>query len=272
MAYKNWTIGGLTPSWVEPNFTDDRDTRTLTLKCAAMYDITGDDPIDEIEAFDALASEKINNDGLLNGGSKLQIQGQIITVTATNADSTETMTWTRCAIRKVKVNLDSYYNEDNPGSVIQYELIISYQTQGDAGGFVYYPSYDDYDNITYYMWTTMDNTGAAPGILGSEIGYLQIVEPQNVRRIEVYGSACCSPAATPAYLEVNGVKQYWHYTHDMMASGDNLTSGYEKLTFDLETPTTTLTLQTGAHTYPSDTCSTNMGCWLQWIRVFYATE
>jgi len=269
MAYKTWVIGGLTPSWVEPDFKDNRDTNTLTLKCAAMYDVTGTDPIDEIESFDALASEKISNDSLLNGGTKLQVRGQVITVTATNEGSSETKTWTRCAIKKVEITLDSFYNEDNPGSIIEYELIISYQTQGGPGGSVYYPSYDDYDNTTYYMWTTMDNTGAAPGIVGSEIGYLQITEPQNVIRVEVYGSACCSPSATPAYLEVNGVKQYWHYTHDMMASGDSLPSGYEKLTFELATPATVVTLETGDHIYPSDTCSTNMGCWLQWVRVVY---
>jgi len=267
MAYINWTIGGLTPSWVEPDFIDDRDTRTLTLKCTAAYDVTGADPIDEIESFDALASEKINNDGLLNGGSKLQVLGQIVTVTATNADSTETKTWTRCAIRKVKVNLDSYYNEDNPGSVIQYELVISYQTQGDAGAIVYYPNYDDYSNIEFYMTTDKSDPGVP--VYGEELGWMKITETQNIRRVETLASACVGNDTYPSTLNINGEIIPFHYSHDENFACNTLPHGFEVLSCDLDTPTTEVIIQSANHVNPFDNCDNNRGAWLKWVRLIF---
>jgi hypothetical protein len=277
MAYRKWTIGGLTPSWVEPDFIDDRENNTLTLKCMAGYDETGADPMVEVEAFDALTSEKINNDSLLNGGTKLQVRGQIVTVTATNEEGTETKTWERCAIRKVKVNLDSYYNEDNVGSIIEYELVITYQTQGGPGGTVYYPNYDEHDNFEYYMWTDKTNPVGQHDAYGNEFGYIKIVEPQNVARVEIRGSGDCGETGTDCWVEVNGVRKFWHYTDigdKKLFEGNNLAVGEETLSWDLDTPTTEIIIETSIHTEDAvaHPCDVNKGCWARWIRVFYASE
>jgi len=277
MAYKTWVIGGLTPSWVEPDFKDNRDTNTLTLKCAAMYDVTGTDPIDEIESFDALASEKISNDSCLNGGTKLQVRGQVITVTATNEGSSETKTWTRCAIKKVEITLDSFYNEDNPGSIIEYELLITYQTQGGPGGSVYYPSYADHSNFLYYMWTDKTNPAVDHDAYGNELGYIEITEPEDVAIVEVRGSGDCGETSTDCWIEVNGVRKHWKYTDQgdkKLFDGNNLAVGEETLSWVLDTPTTLIVLETSTHTgaVVAHPCDVNKGCWLRWIRTIYAAE
>jgi hypothetical protein len=270
MAYRKWTIGGLTPSWVEPDFIDDRENNTLTLKCMAGYDETSADPMVEVEAFDALTSEKINNDPLLNGGTKLQVRGQIVTVTATNEEGTETKTWERCAIRKVKVNLDSYYNEDNIGSIIEYELVITYQTQGDAAGFVYYPDYSDYSNIEFYMTTDKSDPGVV--VYGEELGWMKITETQNVRRVETLASACVGNDTYPATLNINGEVLPFHYSHDENFACNTLPHGFEVVGCDLDPPTNVITIQSANHVNPFNTCDNNRGAWLKWVRVVYASD
>ena len=213
----------------------------------------------------------------MNGGSKLQPLGQIITVTATNEAETETKTWTKCAIRKVKVNLDSYYNEDNPGSSIEYELVIQYQTQGGPGGSVYYPSYADHTNFVYYMWTDMTNPVGEHAAYGNELGYIVISEPQNVARVEVHGSGDCGETATDCWIECNGVRKFWKYTDSgdkKMFPGNNLEVGEETLSWDLDPPTDEIILQSSIHVDDSGagSCDLNKGCWLRWIRNLYAPE
>jgi hypothetical protein len=270
MAYRKWTIGGITPTWVEPDFEDDRDNKTLKLKCAAIYDETNQDPIEEIDAFDALASDKIHNDGLLNGGTKLQVQGQIITVTATNEDETETRTWNRCSLKRIVVALDSYYDEDVEGSVIEYELVITYQTQGDPGGIVYYPDYQEHDNIEFYMTTDKSDPGVA--VYGEELGWMQITETQNVQRVETLASACVGNDTYPATLNINGEIFPFHCSHDENFACNTLPHDFEIVTCELDTPTNVITIQSANHVNPFDTCDNNRGAWLKWVRLIFASE
>lgn len=264
MAYTNWVINGLTPSWVEPDFTDDRENRKLVLKCAAIYDETGNDPVNEIDSFNDISSEKINNRPLLNGGSKLQVKnGQIFSVT----DGVNT--WTKCALHRVNVTLDSYYSGAQPGSVIEYELTIEYETSGPGGSYVYTPPFNkaEYTNIEYYYFydpgpPEVKSSGSSQGDLdGTEIGWMQITETKNVKRVELYGCGCDIPGSK---IYVNDVEQIWHYGE--IPGTDGLASGNEKLVWDLETPTTVITIKTTTHTLSP---WANYGAWLQWVRVIY---
>jgi hypothetical protein len=269
MAYMVWNIGGLTPSWVEPDFKHDKENKTLTLKCAAIYDVIGEDPISEIESFDAISSERIFTNDLANGGTNLQVtNGQIITVTASNLLGNKIKTWDRCALQAVNVNLDSFYNEANPGSVIEYELVIKYALRVGGGVSIYTPPYNQYSNVECYFWTDKTNTGSGPEDNSfTEIGYMKITEPKNVKLVEVYGSACIGGSTPANYLDMNGDKQYWHYSHDQGWESNLLPMGWEKLTFKLNTPTKEVVLQTPNHILPNNNYETNLGCWLQWVRL-----
>lgn len=264
MAYKTWSIGGITPSWVEPTFTDDPENRTLTLRCAAIADELGDDPITEIDSLQAISSQNINNEQLLAGGSKLQVGrgDNIITVVAVSGDGSDIRTWQRCALKKVKVDLDSYYLEEAEGSHIEYELVIIYETDSPGGSFVYTPDYDKYPNADYYFWynpVTEEKTAWGGQNVGTELGYMEITEAQNVIRVEVYG--CGDGVGDDYYIECNGEKQYWHYGETIE---DNVPL-LEKFIFNLDSPTTTVILNSGMHVEGG----ANFGCYLAWVRVVY---
>ena len=254
-----WNIGGLTPSWVEPDFKHDKENKTLTLKCAAIYDVIGEDPITEIESFDAISSERIFTNDLANGGTNLQVtNGQIITVTASNLLGNKIKTWDRCALQSVNVNLDSFYNEANPGSVIEYELVIKYALRVGGGVSIYTPPYNN-SNIEYYFWYNPATGEKAvwEGInAGTEIGHMTITEAKNVRRVEIYGGGDC--VGPNCYIECNGIRQYWHYGED---ETDNFPI-LEQFTWDLETPTNVIILNTGTHWE-----NTNYGAYLGWVRL-----
>lgn len=250
--YATWTVGGVTVPHVR-EVNKNQKEGIITLSCSALRDnlLTGDDdPRDEIARFEALTSQYINNEPLLNGGTKLQIgNGQIITVT----DSYDT--WTRCALESVEIK------EDNKSEKrIDYDLIIHYELDNPGGSYVYTPSYDDYANIDYYYFydpgppeVKTEDTG---DLNGTEIGWMQITETKNVSRVEVYGCGC----ELPATITVNDVPQLWHYGE---VSGTPFATGAEKLTWDLVTPTTVVTVKS------FHTLAENHGSWPMWIRVIY---
>jgi hypothetical protein len=269
MAYHTWLIGGLTPSWVEPVFKDDRPNNTLTLKCAAIAEELDADPITEIEAFDALTSQYINNTPLLNGGTKLQVgNGEIITVTASNAAATSTKTWTNCAIQRVIVDLDNFYDEDNDGSIIEYELVIQYEAESPNTVKVYTPPFTNplYTNMEYYYLYDPGppevKTEDTSALNGTELGWMQITETSNVKRVEVYGCGCDVPGSK---IYVNDVEQIWHYGEDP-SNPVGLSTGTEKFTWDLDTPTNVITIKTTIHTLEA---GENYGAWLQWIKLIF---
>lgn len=270
MAYVTWSIGGLTPSWVEPDFKHDPQARTLTLKCAAIADEIDADPMTEIEAFQAITSERINNAERENGGTHLNVgpNDHIISVTA---DST---TWSRCALRRIVVQLDSYYVDDNAGSMIEYDLVIEYE-ESVAGGFTIYtpdpPSgYHNYTNIEYYEWYydsgggvwVKANASSSSGAYGTEIGWMKITEPRAVKSITFYGSACTLPASIYVTDSIEGSRE-WIYSHD-----DNTNQPFQeqKFTFDPATAPTEIIAYTDGHDPDDDP---NHGAWMQWIRVEY---
>jgi len=254
-------------------FSDDPDSRTLTLKCAAISDELNADPITEIDAFQALAAEEIHNDGLLNGGSKLQIGpiGTKFSVTTSNESGTDVRTWDQCALKLVKVNLDSFYFEDENNSLIEYELVIVYQTYGSGGVDVYTPDFDEYTEIDYYLYSDQTNPGSPGENYGKELGYMVITSTSTIWKVEVLGTGDCATSSTDCWLEVNGQKEYWHYTNsgDKMAFGTNiLPIGTETLEYILDTPSSTITLQTSSHIAPDNTCDNNKGCWITRIRLY----
>lgn len=279
MTYTIWNIGGLTPSWVEPDFKDDRKNRMLTLKCAAIFEEVGADPLTETNQFDAMASEDITNEQLLNGGSNLQVSpgGSIFEVTRTSSDGNNTQTWPRCALEKVEVPEDSSYMEGEQGSVIEYELVIHYETSGVGGSLVFTPDYSKYDEIEYYLFSDKTNPvdhgfvqNSDSPAYGNELGWMKITVPKNVRKVEVYGCGDCGTNGTDCWIEVNGEKRYWKYTDigdKQDYPGNILKVGFQKFTWNLTIPTPEIILCTSRHIHPTGTCENNKGCWLQWIRL-----
>lgn len=261
MGYATWTIG----TEVIPHVREAKintQEGTITLSCSALnwnIETGDDDPRDEIARIQALTSQYIHNEPLLNGGTKLQIgNGQIVTVT----DGTDT--YTRCALEPVQIQEDHKSTKR-----IDYDIIIHYQLTGTGGSYVYSPSYYDYTNMEYYEWYylvgetwTKANATEASGAYGTEIGWMEITETLPVSKVELYGSACVLPATVTVTNSVEGT-QSWHYEHD-----NNTNQPFEQLTFTFpsDQDITTLTIYTSGHDPDDDP---NSGAWIKWIRVTY---
>lgn len=261
MAYNNWSVGGVSVPHVRTMKNDVKSAK-ITLSCSALdFNIlSGDtDPRDEIARFEALVCQYITNNTLLNGGTKLQIgSGDYITVT----DGTDT--WTKCALEEIQISEDK-----KSLTRIDYDLVISYEKAATSGGsVVYVPPYNEYDNIDMYMSSDKAAWDCAYNNC-SEIGYMQIVEQTNVKRVEIYGSACCGSEEFPNWIEMNGERVYWHYCQDVTWVGNELPFGWEKIIWNLDTPTDTIELQTSNHVSPAADLEDNLGCWLQYVRLVY---
>ena len=263
-SYDGWIVGGVTiPHVREVNI--NQKEKVITLSCSALKEniLTGDDdPRDEIARLEALQSQFINNDPLLNNGTKLQIgpADHIITVTD------DTNTWSRCALEEIEIR------EDNKSTKrIDYELVIHYQTEGTGGVDVYTPDFDEYDEIDYYLYSDQTNPGSPGENYGKELGYMVITSTSTIWKVEVLGTGDCATSSTDCWLEVNGQREYWHYTNsgDKMAFPTNtLPIGTETLEYILDTPSSTITLQTSSHIAPDNTCDNNKGCWPTRIRLY----
>lgn len=252
--YESWVVGGKTVPHVR-EVDKNPDEGIITLSCSALnWNIaTGDSDVrDEIAYFEAMTSQYINNNPLLNGGTDLQIgNGQIITVT----DGKDT--WNTCALKQIEIKEDQASKNR-----IDYDLIIYYEIEGSGGNYIYLADngYNgDYTNIVCYQASTK---AGSPCTTCTNFGWLEITETSNVRRVEIYGSAYRSYDASLAWIECNGDRQYWAYN----VEGD-LPAGFEKLVWDI-TPGKTITLQTSNHVSPFTTTN-GLGCWLQWIKVIY---
>jgi hypothetical protein len=71
MEYHDWTINGIKPFNIES--MDDTAFPKITLHCAAHYtDDRYDTPMDEINAFKAMACNKITNEPTQSGGTDVQ--------------------------------------------------------------------------------------------------------------------------------------------------------------------------------------------------------
>lgn len=256
--YDQWVIGGYIPTAiksVEKNFQDGR----FTFKCVAdITHLDGEDPQTEIDKFNAISSPRINNEKLHNGGTKLQALGNYIEITD------GIVTWEKCALHPIQYEPDSFANE-----IIEFDLIVEVELEGTGGGFVYTPDYNSYNNLDYYFWTDKTERITGDNADGTELGYMEIVEAEPVKRVEIYGSACAGSEALPAWIEVNGVRQYWHYSHDYGWVDNELPPGWEKLVFDLETPSTNIVIETSPHVMPNETLAQNRGAWLKWVRTIF---
>jgi hypothetical protein len=259
MGYATWTISGEVVPHVREAKIDTTEG-TITLSCSALnwnIETGDDDPRDEIARFQALSSQYINNEPLLNGGTKLQVgNGQIITVT----DGTDT--YTKCALEPVQIQEDHKSTKR-----IDYELIIHYELSGSGGSYVYTPDYEEYSNIDYYFWykpSTGEKAKWDGEVAGTEIGHMTITEAKNVRRVEVYGGGDC--VGDNCYIECNGDRRYWHYGEQSNGNFPQL----EKLTWDLDTPANTIVLNTDEH-WEDMLGGRNYGCYLAWVRVIFAS-
>lgn len=131
------------------------------------------------------------------------------------------------------------------------------------------------DTILFKIWYSLYDTSQNepeydPGFSCSEIGKMTIKENIPVRLVEIAGSACNIPE-DGAWIEVNGVRHYWHYSHDHQ-EGDTGNDGLEVLTFQLQEPTDTIEIKTSTHKPPgssTNTAADNSGSMIQYIKVIY---
>lgn len=256
MAYYDVDIGGLTPSWVKPDIEIDREAHTITLKCAAIEGVLDADPKTEIALFNAIACNKINNEELFNGGTKLQCSPMNRIQVEINDEIFE-----KCALHPIVTTIDEYYAGPDAGSVIEYEMKLEYEASGGGGSVLYTPDYGEYNNAEYYFFYDPE-TGQKQAWngtnRGTEIGYLKFTEVKNVKRVEVYGSGDC---VGNCWIECNGEgRQYWHYGE----AADDSVPVQEKLIWILEEPTNVIVLNSSKH-YGS----TNYGCYLAYVRLIF---
>lgn len=225
----------------------------------------GDAPRTEVEAFNAMACQRISYDQLLNGGSKLQVVGGT-TITVTEHCPTGDVNY-NAALESVKVVEDSMAD-----SLILYDLIVYYETTGKSSSAIYIPPYWSYSNMTYSNGTDGSNPSNTAEWAGNELGLITITESQKVRAVQVKGFAC----TLPAWIMVNGEKQYWDVYHDLSEDPAKASQiGLQVLTFEDFTANTVINISTSNHVAPwyptADQPNTLMdrGCWLHWIRVIY---
>lgn len=212
-----------------------------------------------------MACQRISYDQLLNGGSKLQVVGGT-TITVTEHCPTGDVNY-NAALESVKVVEDSMAD-----SLILYDLIVYYETTGKSSSAIYIPPYWSYSNMTYSNGTDGSNPSNTAEWAGNELGLITITESQKVRAVQVKGSAC----TLPAWIMVNGEKQYWDVYHDLSEDPAKASQiGLQVLTFEDFTANTVINISTSNHVAPwyptADQPNTLMdrGCWLHWIRVIY---
>ncbi len=273
MAYGNWTIGGIVPTQIEnvekdPRTPSSNTDSIITFHCVAALRSLSTDPRAEIALFDDMACQIINNDQLINGGSKLQVQGGN-TITITEHAPTGDINY-KAALELVKI-----VEDDMADKVIKYDIIAHYETSGAGTSKIYVPSYYGYSNITqYYEWYyivdgvwTKANADASSGAYGTELGFMQIVETKQIKKVEVYGSTCRLPGAITVDGSIEGTKN-WNYYHDPdPGSNQPPNQPFQVLDFNFAPNNypTILTLHTTEH-HGDDP---NHGCWLKWIRVYF---
>ena len=246
MVYGEWNIGGIIPNWKITADYSQISQRKLTLTCLALRN-SDNDPRVEIDNFiSKMMVEDFSNTPLLYGGSCLQtLGGEKVQLTD------GVMTWTAALVEV------GFVEENYADQAIEFNLLFEVETQRHGGGVLYMPHYGEYTNTEYsstYCNGIRGDLEPGHGALGNEVGYLMITEPRDVKRVELFGNGC----ETPADISVNGVTQTWHYYHDIGPQGT------EKLIFNLN-PVTNVILITATH---EDTCP-NHGAWLHWVRVMY---
>lgn len=124
------------------------------------------------------------------------------------------------------------------------------------------------DYVEVSLWYVPIGSATEPyDALGKEIGDMTIVEDRLVKQVEVTGNAC----NLPAWLEVNGVRQNWHFSHDH-DQGDTGTDGIETLTFTLSPPADIIEMVSSPHKpykISANNAEDNPGSQLQQVKVIY---
>jgi len=261
--YTAWVIGGLTPVFIINDPKIDPLTRTITINCLAKTTLsTGTDPRLEIQRFQDIASERINNAERENGGTYLSVDptGHIISVTD------GTTTWSRCALRRIPIEYDGFSKDGIP-----FTLIIEYEESVPGGFTIYTPDpptgYHKYTNIEFYEWYydsgggvwVKANAATSSGAYGTEIGWMKITEARAIKAVTFYGSACTLPASIYVPGSIEGSRP-WIYSHD-----DNTNQPFQeqRFTFDPATAPTEIEAYSDGHNGDDP----NHGAWLQWVRV-----
>jgi hypothetical protein len=227
------------PRWIVS--VDDSQFPKITLHCASsndliIYDERFPNPRDEIEMWNKLSCNNINETILSGGGTDVQgsLDGQILTI------SEGSNTW-RGAIYPISSTPD-----DTADNFIEYDIIIQVAINTE-NSTIYQPDLRNYANIAYNAYNGGTVTGIVDLELGSKIGSMTIIEQDLVKQINVTGYAANIPSSG-AWLNINGVVMYWDCSHDHLP-GDVGDEGIQTLEFILVTPSNILNFSTSP-SYP----------------------
>ncbi|MBZ2167016.1 hypothetical protein [Methanobacterium spitsbergense] len=141
--YDNWLINGVHPKWI---VSVDKKLPKITLHCASQPGPEFEDAQDEIELFEQIACNTINNKPLINGGTDLQtsIDGKVVTIT----DGIHT--WDG-AIEYTVPTID-----DTSETLVKWDMVIYVQLESASSKLpysIYRPDFRLYGNIEYEPWT-----------------------------------------------------------------------------------------------------------------------
>lgn len=276
LAYDNWTIDDITVPHVR-SYKHDKNSRTITLNCSALIENTT--PLDvrtEIEGFEAIACDTINNTQLIQGGSCLEVCNCDPVLVSDGEDA-----WVGALLQPVVNEHKTSHKR------LDYDLIIIYETVGmninyavdpeatedetplssDLGSKRYYnncfPGIGATvpDNLIYWQYT---DTSETDGASGTGIGKVTITETRNVKQVKISGCGY----VYPAWIEVNGVRQNWiQYTLNNPDCGYSNPIGFEVLTFDI-TPSMVVSIQTSTRIKGGAKCDDH-GSYISYIEVVF---
>lgn len=204
----------------------DRASGKITLNCYTLGDNLNDPRVivsgwKEYEALDVTRNVGV-------GGHVIVQTSKVQTKYLTNAIQN---------FRAVLSNV-SFKEDEISDKVIFFDLefVIGDTVFIDKYG-IKYPIGEYYDNIVYSEY--LDNLTDTSRQLGRYFGQVTIVEAYPITRVDIYGGAYIYPS----WVEVNGVRKYWHYSYD-----DRI----EKLIFQLSTPVDTVVIRSPNYISPPE--------------------
>jgi hypothetical protein len=249
--YGEWKIDGKTPSKIE-SVDYDNKSKVFTFTCIATRQELNADPRTEIELWENIACDQITNKSMRKTGTKLQVSGGKKIILTDGID-----VWIGAC------EYPTYTEDENSHKIQEYKLRIAIeQTRQQFDLFL--PRFDKYTNFEYYFYSDQSPNPLNHPYMGFDVGYIRILTEREVRQVILYGSGLCCPAWTA----INGIRQEWNVSCIDMERNTK-PYGWEKLTYQLGSPTKQIILNTSDHTGNLDICSNNKGARLQYLRLDY---
>jgi len=227
MAYEYWMFNNIPiEKVIKSNYNVSNGTITLT--CFADCDGINDcrTVIAGWRMYESLEKSRTKSMG---GTTNLQTS-RAGTFLLTNA-----LQNFEAVLTKVTSTIDEYFNDEiKPLLIFDLEFTVGNVVFYDLYGKKYLPD-TVYTNLDYKPY--LDSTDEGVTTLGEDLGQVIITETKPSSHLNIYGYA----ASLPSYVEVNGVRKYWHYTGS---------DGVEKLIWDLPANTTVITIRSPRYLSP----------------------